>query len=143
MARECSRTTIELSRDERLVPGIGGAVAHYADRVGLTEAVRDSLVAALEEFCRQSLPLLGSNSGRLTVAIEEFEDRIEIVVEHQGLARPSAGMETFLAANGGQSDSRLLGVRLLRTVDRVEYEARNGLVSTTLVKYLHSRCGAS
>jgi anti-sigma regulatory factor (Ser/Thr protein kinase) len=142
MTREHSRTTIQLSCHEQMVPGVGGAVAHYADRVGLTEAARDSLVSALEEFCRETLPLLGSNGGRLTVAIEEFEDRIEIVVEHNGLARPSAGMDTFLAGNGS-SDSRLLGIRLLRNVDRVEYDSQNGSVRTTLVKYLHSRRGAS
>jgi hypothetical protein len=143
MTREHSRTTIQLSCHEQMVPGVGGAVAHYADRVGLSEAARDSLVSALEDFCRETLPLLGSNGGRLTVAIEEFEDRIEIVVEHEGLARPSAGMDTFLAGNGSPSDSRLLGVRLLRTVDRVEYDSRNGSVRTTLVRYLHSRRGAS
>jgi hypothetical protein len=144
MTRKHSRTTIQLSCHEQLVPGVGGAVAHYADRVGLTEAARDSLVSALEDFCRETLPLLGTNGGRLTVAIEEFEDRIEIVVEHNGLARPSAGMDTFLAGNGsGSSDSRLLGIRLLRNVDRVEYDSRNGSVRTTLVKYLHSRSGAS
>src|ERR1700679_588743 len=103
MSRDCTRTTIEVSCDERLVPGIGGAVAHHADRVGLTEAARDLLVSALEDFCRETLPLLGSNGDRLTVAIEEFDDRIEIVVEHQGLARPSAGMDTFLAGNGSAS----------------------------------------
>ncbi len=139
MPRECTRTTIEVSRDERLVPGIGGAVAHHADRVGLTEAARDLLVSALEDFCRQTLPLLGANGGRLAVSIEEFEDRIEIVVEHHGLARPSVGMDTFLAGGAAQSDSRLAGVRLLRTVDRVEYDSQNGGVRTTLVKYLPTR----
>ena len=143
MTREHSRTTIQLSCHEQMVPGVGGAVAHYADRVGLNEESRDSLVSALEDFCRETLPLLGSSGGRLTVAIEEFEDRIEIVVEHEGLARPSAGMDTFLAGNGSASDSRLLGVRLLRNVDRVEYDSRNGSVRTTLVKYLRSRRGAS
>ena len=126
-----------------MVPGVGGAVAHYADRAGLNEAARDSLVSALEDFCRETLPLLGSNGGRLTVAIEEFEDRIEIVVEHHGLARPSAGMDTFLSGNGSSSDARLLGIRLLRNVDRVEYDSRNGSVRTTLVKFLHPRLGAS
>ena len=56
---------------------------------------------------------------------------------------PLAGMDTFLAGNGSPSDSRLLGVRLLRTVDRVEYDSRNGSVRTTLVKYLHSQRGTS
>jgi hypothetical protein len=143
MTREHSRTTIQLSRHAQMVPGVGGAVAHYADRAGLNEAARDSLVSALEDFCRETLPLLGSNGGRLTVAIEEFEDRIEIVVEHHGLARPSAGMDTFLSGNGSSSDARLLGIRLLRNVDRVEYDSRNGSVRTTLVKFLHPRLGAS
>lgn len=139
MSRDCTRTTIEVSCDERLVPGIGGAVAHHADRVGLTEAARDSLVSALEDFCRETLPLLGSEGGRLAVAIEEFDDRIEIVVEHHGLACPSVGMDTFLAAGAAKSTSSVPGVRLLRIVDRVEYDSRNGGVRTTMVKYLNSR----
>ena len=136
MSRECSRTTIQLSGHEQLVPGVGGAVAHYADRVGMTEAARDSLVSALEDFCRETLPLLGNDDARLNVAIEEFEDRIEIVIEHAGVAQSSKRFD--LAANGRPaSDSRLMGVRLLRTVDRVEHDSRNGLVRTTLVKYIH------
>lgn len=135
MNRECTRTTIELSRDARLVSGIGGAVAHHAERVGLNEATRDALVSSLEDFCRQTLPLLGASGDRLAVAIEEFDDRIEIVVEHHGEASPSVGMDTFLEANASHS-AALPGVRLLRIVDRVEYDARNGIVRTTMVKYL-------
>ena len=143
MHRECTRTSIELSRDERLVSGVGGAMAHHADRVGLNEASRDLLVSALEDFCHETLPLLGSNGGRLAVSIEEFDDRIEIVVEHHGLAQPSVGMDTFLAGGAAKSESRLPGVRLLRIVDRVEYDARNGGVRTTMVKYLKAHRAGS
>jgi hypothetical protein len=142
MSRDCTRTTMELSRDARLVSGIGGAVAHHADRVGLNEATRDALVAALEDFCRQTLPLLGAHGDRLAVAIEEFDDRMEIVVEHHGEESPSVGMDTFLASNTTHA-SALPGVRLLRIVDRVEYDARNGTVRTTMVKYLRARHDAS
>ena len=103
MSRDCTRTTLELSCDERLVSGIGGAVAHHAERVGLNEATRDALVSALEDFCRQTLPLMGAKGDRLSVAIEEFDDRMEIVVEHHGDAVPSVGMDTFLMASASQS----------------------------------------
>ena len=130
MHREFTRTTLQLSCDSRLVAGVGGAVAHHAERAGFNESARDLLASALEDFCRQTLPLLrthghgNGNGNRLAVAVTDFEDRIEIVVQHRALAHP-------LSRSGGA----------LRTLDRVEYDARNGELRTTLVKYLKGRRG--
>jgi hypothetical protein len=45
-------------------------------------------------------------------------------------------VESFIAECARDSDKRLTGVRLMRTVDRIEYDARSGSIRTTLVKYL-------
>jgi hypothetical protein len=141
--RHC-RTTLHLSPDGRMIAGIGGAVAHHAEHAGLCDQTRDSLAAGLEEFCRRTLPLLNGRASRLDVAIEEYEDRLEILVRHCGQASPSVGVEAFLAASAAGANG-LHGVRLLRLVDRVEYDSRNGDVRTKMIKYLrqHSQKNGS
>ncbi len=136
MAREHSRTILHLSRDLRLMAAVGGAVAHFAERVGMEEAARNLLTDALEDLCRQTLPFLNGNGEGLEVAIEDFDDRLQISVEHRGEAQPSVGVESFIAECARDSKQRVTGLRLMRTVDRIEYDARDQSVRTTLVKYL-------
>ncbi|PYU26369.1 MAG: hypothetical protein DMG32_10080 [Acidobacteria bacterium] len=134
MTREHSRTILHLSRDDRLIAAVGGAVAHFAERVGMENAACDLLTSALEELCRQTLPLL--NGDGLDVAIEDFDDRLQISVEHRGEPQAAVGVESFLAECARESAQRTTGVHLMRTVDRIEYDTRNGSIRTTLVKYL-------
>lgn len=136
MACEHSRTVLHLSRDDRLIAAVGGAVSHFAERVGIENVACNLLTSALEELCRQTLPLLNGNGDGLDVAIEDFDDRLQISVEHKGEAQPSVGVESFIAGCARDSDRRLTGVRLMRCVDRIEYDARSGSIRTTLVKYL-------
>jgi len=136
MTRECSRAVLHLSPDERLVAGIGGAIAHFAERAGLDEGTSSLLVAALEGVCRQTLPLLEKDQQTLDVAIEDFGDRLEIVFEHHGQPQPSVGVESFFRQCSCQTNGSVLGSYLMRTVDKVEYDGRNGSIRTKVVKYL-------
>ena len=136
MTGDHSRTNLHLSRDARLVAAVGGAVAHFAERVGLENASCNLLTSALEELCRQTLPLLSDNGDGLDVAIEDFDDRLQITVEHKGEAQRSVGVESFIESCTRDSNQRISGLRLMRSVDRIEYDARNGSIRTTLVKYL-------
>jgi hypothetical protein len=133
---EHSRTVLHLSRDDRLIAAVGGAVAHFAERVGMDDAARNLLTGALEDLCRQTLPLLNGKGDGLDVAIEDFDDRLQISVEHQGEAQPSVGVESFIAECARGSNQRVTGVHLMRSVDRIEYDACHGSIRTTLVKYL-------
>jgi hypothetical protein len=135
---EHSRTVLHLSPDDRLVVAVGGAVAHFAERAGMDDVARNLLTGALEDLCRQTLPLLNGNGESLDVVVEDFDDRLQISVEHRGEAQPSVGVETFIAECARESKQRVTGVHLLRTVDRIEYDARDGSIRTTLVKYLKS-----
>ena len=138
MTREHSRTVLHLSRDDRLIAAVGGAVAHFAERVGMEDVARNLLTGALEDLCRQTLPLLNGNeeADGLDVAIEDFDDRLQISVEHRGEPQAAVGVESFLAECARESAQRTTGVHLMRTVDRIEYDTRNGSIRTTLVKYL-------
>jgi hypothetical protein len=121
---------------------VGGAVAHFAARAGLEDGACHLLTEVLEDLCYQTLPLVQGKADGLDVAIEDFEDRLEIVVEHHGAAQPSLGMESFIAECARQLNVRVTGARLMLSVDRVEYDARNGSIRTTLVKYLRSGKGS-
>lgn len=138
MACEHSRTVLHLSPDDRLIAAVGGAVAHFAERVGMDDSARILLIGALEDLCRQTLPLLNGNGEGMDIAIEDFDDRLQISVEHRGEAQPSVGVESFIAECARGSKQRVTGVHLMRTVDRIEYDARDGSIRTTLVKYLQS-----
>jgi hypothetical protein len=102
----------------------------------MDDAARILLIGALEDLCRQTLPLLNGNGEGMDVAIEDFDDRLQISVEHRGEAQPSVGVETFIAECARESKQPVTGVHLMRTVDRIEYDARDGSIRTTLVKYL-------
>ena len=117
---------------------MGGAVAHFAERVGMDDAARNLLTGALEDLCRQTLPLLNGNGEGMDVAIEDFDDRLQISVEHRGQPQPSVGVESFIAECARDSKQRVSGAHLMRTVDRIEYDARDGSIRTTLVKYLQA-----
>lgn len=136
MSREYTRAVLHLSCDERLVSCVGGALAYFAERGGLGERSRDSLVAALEEFCLDALPSVGGTEEPLDVAIEDFEDRIEIVVQQRTHQESAAGK--WPARGGGAKipQDRMALRRLAQAVDKIECDARNGNIRTTLVKFL-------
>src|SRR5690348_12074306 len=102
----------------------------------MENAACNLLTSALEDLCRQTLPLLKESEDGLDVSIEDFDDRLQISVEHRGQAQPSVGVESFIAECARESDQRITGVNLIRTVDRIEYDASHGSIRTTLVKYI-------
>ena len=104
----------------------------------MDDAARNLLTGALEDLCRQTLPLLNGNGEGMDVAIEDFDDRLQISVEHRGEPQPSVGVESFIAECARDSKQRVSGAHLMRTVDRIEYDARDGSIRTTLVKYLQA-----
>jgi hypothetical protein len=135
---EHARLVLHLSGDERLIGGVGAALAHFAARVGLGAEAGSPVVAAVERLCRQTLPLLRNDQEMLDVAIEDFDDRIEIVLEHPGEARRGIEAELARGTASGQASGRSAAADLARTVDSVECQARNGSVRTVLVKYFKS-----
>ena len=134
MATEVGRIELKLSSDQRLVAGVGGAVAHVAKRVGFDPGAQADLVAAAEEACRDTFPLLGNAKAQLGVTIDDFPDRVEVALEYR--APPGPAPESFAALEAeptaGQGDHKLL-VR----VDHVRSGTQAGVSRMTLVKYIH------
>jgi len=125
--------------DARLVAAVGGAVGHFADQAGLDARARAELIAAAEEACRDTFPLLTPDEPFLGVQIGAFPDRIEVTLEHHGRQVPTAGLESFAAAGGEGSGAG--GLRLLSRVDRVQYNTEGSTSRMKLIKYLRAARG--
>jgi hypothetical protein len=122
-----------------LLGGVAGAAEHFGQRMRLEPAAVNALTQAAERACQSTFGLLTGDLALLRVVIEEFADRVEITIEHQGEALPSAGLDTFLdaVADEGASDE-VSGMLLMSLVDRVQYETVAGTQRTTLIKYAPS-----
>lgn len=134
MSREYTRVSLHLSCDQRLIAGVGGALAYFAERAGVAPRSRESLVTAFEEFCLDAASVTEGTAEPLDVAIEDFEDRIEIIVEHH-ISHESSGTRPP-GQKVASPQERVALRRLARAVDRIECDMRNGNFRTRLVKFL-------
>lgn len=139
--REHPRAELHLSGDEQMTAAIGGAVAHFGQQAGLDEAESEALAASLEEFCKQTQSSSQGESCTLRVLIEDFEDRIEIVIEHSGPRQPTAEVEPRRATTSHQASGRMAGVEVVRILDRSEiiFDGGRKGFRTRMVRYLSPR----
>jgi hypothetical protein len=137
MTDEATRVEFHLDRDPRLISPVRSAVYFQASRAGLEEKRCDDFARACEDVCREVLLQLTDADGGLDVTLDSFPDRMEISIDHHGQLAPAVGLETFTlpdAPAGGASG--LNGLELLSRVDRVMFNAAEGVARTTLVKFL-------
>jgi anti-sigma regulatory factor (Ser/Thr protein kinase) len=135
MAEEHSRVQLTLPADEQSLHAVVAAAEHFADRSGMELGPRTALVAACQEACRSTFPLLTREDATIGVIIEDFDDRIEVMIEHEGEALPSAGLDTFAFPEAAQQSPGMSGLMLMSLVDRVQYQTEGGVQRMTLVKY--------
>ncbi len=133
MTADVGRIELKLSSDPRLVAGVGGAIGHVAERVGCDPGAQANLVAAAEEACRDTFPLLGSAGAQLGVTIEDFPDRVEVTLEYRGPPGPAPESSAALEADAPAGRS---GHKLLAHVDRLRCGTQGGVSHMTLVKYI-------
>ncbi|HTV60252.1 MAG TPA: hypothetical protein VMJ93_15375 [Verrucomicrobiae bacterium] len=134
MSVETSRAELTVPKDKRLFGALAAVIFHAGQRTGLDEAAQGALSEAAMQACDQALELAVGEAGeepKVNVTVENFDDRVEVTVEHHGAADPAAGLDTFVAGGEGKSASALQGTG----VDRVQYEARDGWSRTRLIKY--------
>ncbi|MFY9530177.1 MAG: hypothetical protein WBC04_06735 [Candidatus Acidiferrales bacterium] len=119
---EHARTELVVCDDPRLIGALGCVVEHAGQRAGLSEQAQKQLASAAEEACREIIPRLNGRERCLKCTVEDFADRVEVILEHPGTrATPEAGSRS----------------RLLEQVDHVEYETREGHSRVVLTKNLH------
>jgi hypothetical protein len=142
MSTEPTHTELSLQNDPRLMAAVGAIVSHSAQRIGLPSEAQEGLAAAVMDACRETFPLLrdlDGNNSALKIIVEDFQDRVEVTIEHAGEALPTAGLDSFC---GGGSDGAMAGISnsLQDTrVDRVQYETRDGRSRMKLTKYFGGR----
>jgi hypothetical protein len=135
MAKEFTRAEFRFSPDAHLVLGVVAAAEHFGQRKHLDGAAVLALMRAAQDACLSTFKLLSGDTPTLGVMMAEFEDRIEMVIEHQGEALPTAGLDTFLDAVADEAPSgELSGFMLMTLVDRVQYQTVAGTQRMTLVK---------
>lgn len=132
-----TRVQLKLQADPRLAASVSAATDNIAQRLGFELGPRAALAAAVEQACSSTFQLLDSEGSEVSVAIEDFDNRIEVNIEYPGQPLPSIGLETF--AGFGSQDApteQPVGLMLLTLVDRVLFETVEGRQRMTLVKYL-------
>lgn len=140
MARDLTRAEFRFPPDAQFVLGVAAAAEHFAQRVHLDEAAAQALMRATQEACQSTFKLLTGDSATLGVVIEEFADRIEVSIQHQGEALPTAGLDTFLdAVAEDAAPDEISGIMLMTLVDGVQYQTEGGVQRMTLVKYIPAK----
>lgn len=135
MSKELTRAEFHFSPDADLVLGVVAAAEHFGQRKHLDDAAVQSLMRAAQDACQSTFKLLSGDNPTLSVVLTEFDDRIEMIIEHQGEALPTAGLDTFLdAVDENAAPGDLSGFMLMTLVDRVQYQTVDGTQRMTLVK---------
>jgi hypothetical protein len=139
MTSSPSRIEVSLHNDTRLLAALATIVAHTARRAGLNRGAQEGFTEAAVDACLETFPLLSpgpeNGMGMLHVVLQDFHDRVEMTIEHNGEAVPTAGLDTFCAHVGTGTGQGLSAALQVKKVDRVQYETRDGISRVTLIKY--------
>ena len=137
MADEPVRVVFHLDQDWNLVGVFCCAVEHQAIQAGFETEAGAELARAAGDVCRETISQLGGNGQSVDVTLDTFSDRIEIAIHCRGQALPALGLDKFAFSNAQSGEAGgLNGQELLTRVDRVLYNAEDGVARTTLVKFL-------
>ena len=113
---------------------------HQAVQAGLESDAWAQLARAAGDVCRETISHVAVDGQCVDVTLDTFSDRIEIAIHCRGLAMPAVGLEKYaITGTGAEGPGGLNGIELLSRVDRVLYNAEDGIARTTLVKFLPTR----
>jgi hypothetical protein len=131
VSAEAKSIQLQIDADRRLAAAVGGAARYFAESAGLTGDEVRELVKSIVAACQEAFEHLAGEHPHLTVTLTRYPDRIEVAMAHEGGGEPAVGLDRIAGfAN------HLGGAGGLGGVDRVQYEAHEGLAVTRLTKYL-------
>ena len=143
---------MRLTRDERLLAGVRGAIEHIG-RNHCDVAECSDLAVATEQACRTALVdldkahldevQLDNGSSLCTVTIDDFEDRIEVRVEGPRNPAPAGGSDSlhgkldafarkFAAVTPAEREAEIR-----KCAGHAEADSSNGRMRAKFVKYFH------
>jgi hypothetical protein len=116
---------IKLDADPRFAAAAAGGARYLGEASGLTPDAAGKLQTATLFACEETFALVDLRHAQVEVSLNQYPDRIEVVIVHQGDA-PSVGLHTLLNGGAGPMDG----------VDRIQYEKKANLSITRLTKFL-------
>jgi hypothetical protein len=130
VSAESRGVQLQIDSDARLAAAAGGIARYFAESAGLTNEAAVELQKSIIAACQESFEHLKGNHAHLNVIFSCFPDRIEVAMSYEGGEEPAIGLDSiagFAEQLGGSGG--------LAGVDRVQYEAHQGLSLTRLTKY--------
>jgi len=131
VSAESKGIELQIDADARLAAAAGGAARFFAESAGLTSDEAADLQKSIVAACEEAFEHLSGEHPHLTVTLMRFSDRIEVAMAHEGSAEPAVGLDRIAGFASQIGSSGGLG-----GVDRIQYEAHDGLAVTRLTKYL-------
>jgi hypothetical protein len=131
VSAEIKSIQLQIDADARLAAAVGGAARYLADSAGLTNDEARELEKSVVAACEEAFEHLAGEHPHLAVTLTRYPDRIEVAMAHKGGGEPAVGLDRIAGFANQPGGSGGLG-----GVDRVQYEAHEGLAVTRLTKYL-------
>ena len=131
VSAEVKSIQLQTDADPRLAAAVGGAARYFAESAGLTSDEVRELEKSVVAACEEAFEHLTGEHPHLTVTLTRYPDRIEVAMAHEGGGEPAVGLDRIAGFANQLGGSGGLG-----GVDRVQYEAHEGLAVTRLTKYL-------
>ncbi len=131
MSADSNSIRLQIDADDRLAAAAGGAARYFAEVAGLTSEEGTELQKSVIAACKEAFENLTAQHPHLMVTFARYPDRIEVAMEHEGGDAPAMGLDKIAGFASNVAGSGGLG-----GVDRVQYEAHDGVAVTRLTKYL-------
>jgi hypothetical protein len=116
---------LSLDADPRFAAAAAGGARYLGESSGLTTEAAGKLQLAVLFACEEAFAHLDLPRVHVQVTLNQFTDRIEVLIIH-GADAPSIGLHTLLNAAANPMEG----------VDRVQYEQLDGSSVTRLTKFL-------
>jgi hypothetical protein len=136
---EAKFVRMQIEADPRLAAAAGGAARYFADAAGLEAPAIAGWQTAIVAACKEAFAHLTREHPRLEVIFTRWVDRLEVALSREGEAGPAIGLDSLTGLSqqsGDAPDKARSGSPVLRGVDRVQYESKDGTAVTRLTKYI-------
>jgi hypothetical protein len=130
---------MRIEADPRLAAAAGGAARYFADAAGLEGPAITGWQTAVVEACKEAFANLTREHPRLDVSFTRLADRLEVSLSQEGETAPAVGFDSLIGSAPRVADASgktQSGSPVLRGVDRVQYESKDGTAVTRLTKYI-------
>ncbi len=130
---------LQIEADPRLAAAAGGAARYFADAAGLEAPAIAGWQTAIVAACKEAFAHLTREHPRLEVSFTRLADRLEVALSQEGESAPAVGFDSLIGSSPQSDDApgkARGGSPVLRGVDRVQYESKDGTAVTRLTKYI-------